>query len=284
MKYTVYNWNDIQVFYDSGKTYNDVIDKYGCGKQNILSAVKNGLFKPRTISESRRLYYKNNIVSLSDDVKVKISHKLRLAHKEGRHPGWTINGRSKRSYPEKRLYSELVKSGLFDYYTIIEKFPLGRYWFDFALIDHKIDIEIDGQQHYRTNGAIEHDVIRDEFSKSMGWRVFRISWEEFKNNSEKVMTELLNFINDNKSERIYSINDIILSNGTRKITKEEYYNKRRIEKSRNSKVLVDLVRSSNIKFGERGWVNQVSRIIGKSHQKVKKWLQDNMPELYSEYY
>lgn len=67
----------------------------------------------------------------------------------------------------------------------------GKYFLDFAFLELKLDVEIDGQQHNRTIEAIEHDKIRDEFLKQNGWIVFRIEWMKMKQD----ITKFLEFIN-----------------------------------------------------------------------------------------
>lgn len=48
----------------------------------------------------------------------------------------------------------------------------------------KIDIEIDGEQHYVDSKMVEHDKIRNATLEEAGWTVFRVRWAEY-----KVMTE-----------------------------------------------------------------------------------------------
>lgn len=46
-----------------------------------------------------------------------------------------------------------------------------RYRLDFALVDEKIDIEIDGSSHA---GREERDMLRDKILKIFGWKIIRI--------------------------------------------------------------------------------------------------------------
>jgi very-short-patch-repair endonuclease len=122
-----------------------------------------------------------------------ISDALKLSHKNGKHPGWKhINtDENRRSYPEKWFIENIIKQNNLDKkYTIKEKMPFGKYFLDFAFLELKLDVEIDGQQHNRTIEATEHDRIRDEFLKQKDWIVFRIEWISMKQD----ITKFLEFI------------------------------------------------------------------------------------------
>lgn len=80
---------------------------------------------------------------------------------------------------------------------------------DFAFVDKKIDVEIDGEQHYRPE-SIEHDNKRDTYLNNNGWIIYRISWLELRNNFYKEFTEFENFINsDLINNRTYDKNIVI---------------------------------------------------------------------------
>jgi very-short-patch-repair endonuclease len=50
--------------------------------------------------------------------------------------------------------------------------PFGKYFLDFAFVEIKLDLEIDGQQHLSPK-ILEHDQIRDLFSNSQGCIEFK---------------------------------------------------------------------------------------------------------------
>jgi very-short-patch-repair endonuclease len=135
--------------------------------------------------------------SLTEEEKSKISGALKKSHSENRHPGWThINSDiNRRSYPEKFMIEVFQNNGLYDKFTIIEKMPFSKYFLDFAFIDLKLCIEVDGSQHYRTLKAIEHDKIRDEFLIENGWLIYRINWQYFSVNTRSEIEKLIEYIN-----------------------------------------------------------------------------------------
>lgn len=69
-----------------------------------------------------------------------------------------------------------------------------RYFLDFyiEINNRKIDLEIDGKQHLYEDRK-EHDKIRDEYIKSKGIEVYRISWNEINSeNGKQLMQEKIN--------------------------------------------------------------------------------------------
>ena len=54
------------------------------------------------------------------------------------------------------------------------EYPLGPYTLDFACVDLKIDLEIDGKDHFSDEGKAR-DTRRDAFVRSQGWTVLRIA-------------------------------------------------------------------------------------------------------------
>ena len=49
--------------------------------------------------------------------------------------------------------------------------PGGRYRFDFAHLEGKIDIELDGPCHFQSR---EEDAKRDAVLRALGWKIIRI--------------------------------------------------------------------------------------------------------------
>lgn len=114
--------------------------------------------------------------------------------------GWSFINKdiNKRSYPEKWFIKNVLeKYDLYSKYTIKEKLPFGKYFLDFAILNMKIDIEIDGSQHF-TKESIEHDKMRDDFLLKNEWKVYRIAWIELINDSNSVIENFIIWLNENK--------------------------------------------------------------------------------------
>ena len=264
-----------------------------------------GLKYRKTCGDKKCIRIFNTTKRQTENSKLKISKKLIESHKNGEHPGWSFINKdiNRRSYPEKWFIKNVLeKYNFYSKYTIKEKLPFGKYYLDFVILDLKIDIEIDGQQHFRTTDAINHDIIRDEFVLSNGWKVYRIAWIELKNNRETIIDDLLSWINKNeinyskyniaaidkfkKSEvkyRIYDVNKIKEPRKSKYGTSIDYFLYRKQQYDLSQIPIIEKVVNSDIDFSKEGWVKKVSKIIGISENKGSKWMKRNMTEFYVNY-
>src|SRR3546814_4629172 len=62
------------------------------------------------------------------------------------------------------------------------------YSLDFAIIPSKIDLEIDGEQHYVDQRIVDSDKRRTEYLESLGWKTIRVTSEERRVGTECVST------------------------------------------------------------------------------------------------
>lgn len=94
--------------------------------------------------------------------------------------GWKKRTKFEMSYPEKIANGTLKDLGFeFEY-----EYHVHPYFIDFALLNYKIAIEIDGQQHKLVERA-KMDKKKDALLLSKGWTVYRIKFPE-ENIKEKI--------------------------------------------------------------------------------------------------
>lgn len=88
--------------------------------------------------------------------------------------GWLIH--RKESYPEKCFRELLMSWGCIKDIDFFQEYPVWRYSLDFVIVNdsQKIDIEIDGSQHYLIQETAEHDKERDIYLQNLGWQIIRI--------------------------------------------------------------------------------------------------------------
>ena len=149
------------------------------GTNQYLKADKLGLPRPITTEATR-----NKIIEAltgrkhSQESKDKISRaRLKYLTENPDKVPYLLNHYSKGpSYPEKYWKEIFDKYGV--KYT--EQYRIHLYQLDFALIEEKIDIEIDGNQHYSNEKAIKRDIRRDEYLENLGWKIIRIKWSDYK--------------------------------------------------------------------------------------------------------
>lgn len=203
------------------------------------------------------------------------AQRVHLSHIQGRHPGWKhINEDiNRRSYPEKYFISLFEKERLHDRFKIEEKFPFHRYFLDFAFINEKICLEIDGYQHYINEKNIEHDRIRNDFLISKGWRVYRINWSYFLKNKDEEIKKFFDFLNS--SEKIHNYEHILYEKRRSRIEYIEQKMKERREKNREK--YEDLIKRFD--FEQKGWRKILSLELNISESKIKSWIHRYFPEL-----
>jgi len=87
--------------------------------------------------------------------------------------GWQKRTVFEMSYPEKLANYVLESSGI----KYEREYSFHPYFIDFALLEHKIAIEIDGQQHTLCERKSIDDK-KDKLLKENGWQVYRVKWPE----------------------------------------------------------------------------------------------------------
>jgi very-short-patch-repair endonuclease len=109
--------------------------------------------------------------------------KARITAKEnGTFTGWKVRT-VEPSYAEQ-YFLDLFENEKIDSFEC--EYNVGRWFIDFAFLENKIAIEVDGKQHlYRK----ELDEEKDKFLQEQGWKVFRIEW--------------FNPVNDKNKARLY---------------------------------------------------------------------------------
>ena len=268
-----FDWVDIQRVHDEGMLFTDLPKYIGISRTALLRARKLGYIK--------HVIRKHTV--LTEIEKKHMSDKLKAAHEEGRHPGWKhINQNPKyRSYPEIFFYEVLKHEGIVNKYSVVEQFQIGKYTLDFAVLELKLDIEIDGIQHVRNESAVEHDRIRDKYLNDNGWIVYRILWKELFTDTKLKIKELVDFINEgNVQNRYYDITPYLCERKHR--TRKEYFDDVQRECDLKYENIIIQVQESNIDFSKFGWVNKVSDVIGIRHGKVKMWMMRHMSDFYND--
>lgn len=95
------------------------------------------------------------------------------------------------SYPEQQFFKFLEEKEYTKKFNIQREFSVFPYYIDFAFVDIKLAIEIDGSQHLLEDRK-QRDMKKDKILKENGWKVIRISeklvrtdWNEMQNIIEK---------------------------------------------------------------------------------------------------
>ena len=174
---TEMDWQTVQAFYDKGHTIVETAAKFGISRDSLKVCSDKGLWKARSKSETHRISAIRKPQSHSDTTK----QKLREAMLDRRANGydWTL-AHSKTngiSYPES-FFMDVIANEIEDKDYVFQH-PLGRFAIDFAWVDKKLAIEIDGEQHYTDPVQVERDLRKNALLEQEGWKLLRIRWKDF---------------------------------------------------------------------------------------------------------
>jgi len=193
-KYEDIDWDTIQVKYNSGLSIRELMKHFSDIPKNSFEwARKRGILKTRTRSESCKLAHKKfpKLHQHSSEIRDKISKKLieYLNNNPDEVPYRKFHNGEK-SYPEMVFENALISNKIYGWEY---DYPNGIYNYDFAFIDLKIDVEIDGGTHLQDD-VIKKDKRRDEWSISNGWQVIRFTAKEVKSDVNQCISKLKEFM------------------------------------------------------------------------------------------
>ncbi len=152
-------------------------------RQKLKERYKNGTLKPSMLGKK-----------LSIETREKISNSMKLAHKEGRaHNIGECRWNNTPSWPEQWFMNVIENEHLDNSYE--REYPFFRFSLDFAWIDKKLCVEIDGKQHDLPEQH-ERDVRKDNLLKENGWKLLRLRWSWIYNNSKEAVSLIKNFLSD----------------------------------------------------------------------------------------
>ncbi len=78
------------------------------------------------------------------------------------------------SYLERKMEQALISAGI----HFQKSYPYGRYTLDFAIVEHRIDIECDGKYWHSLPEVVNRDSKRDNFMRHHNWTVIRLTEDE----------------------------------------------------------------------------------------------------------
>lgn len=167
------------------------------GENQYTKSKRLGLPKPEISEETRKKLSENSKKRKhSTETRKKISNaRIKYLTENPDMVPYKLNHYSNGpSYPERYWKKILDKANI----KYVEQYPIHTYLLDFALVEEKIDIEIDGDQHYLDPRIIESDKRRNEYLKNLGWKIIRVRWSDYKKLVDKQdrMDYVNNIINE----------------------------------------------------------------------------------------
>lgn len=182
--------------YRNGGTVPELSKCYHIGKdvcKRILTDA--GIY--RSIKEARALSHKKypNAHKHTVESKSKL-RECRLAWMKLNPEKTAWRTRNEPSYPEKLFMKICSENSLYDKYDIIREYCVFPHYVDFAFINAKVAIEVDGSQHWLNIARIEADIKKDDNLRKNGWRVMHIPEFKLKNSYAQVTYDVLDFLSD----------------------------------------------------------------------------------------
>ena len=171
----------------------ELYKKYNIGSKLWLDKLLKD--KTRSLSEANKIAHKKypNSYKLSEETK----DKIRKAHlrwmKE--HPEQTAWRLKNMSYPEKCFQKILEDNGLDKKYLVYREYSVFPYFIDFAFINEKLAVEIDGSQHLEDDRK-RRDEKKDALLLSKGWQVLRIAATEVTYDGTKALKAVLDMLEE----------------------------------------------------------------------------------------
>lgn len=162
----------------STKWYAAMAARRGKAPNQYTKAKKLGLPKPAVSEETRKkLSERAKSRIISEETRKKISEsRIRYLREHPDQVPYVLNHYSNGpSYAEK-YWAEILEKEKIQH---IKEHRVAAYSLDFAILDSKIDLEIDGDQHYLDPRIIESDKRRNEYLTNEGWTIIRVRWSDF---------------------------------------------------------------------------------------------------------
>lgn len=124
--------------------------------------------------ESGKIVIKGHKHTEESKQKLSIARKKYLMNNPNKVP-YLLNHSSNVSYPEKYFIDLFQKENICLQYHV----RISTYELDFCDMERKIDLEIDGEQHYVDKRVVESDIKRNEYLTGLGWTIKRIRWSNY---------------------------------------------------------------------------------------------------------
>lgn len=255
-----------------------------CGNK---AANKCGVIYRKTCGSLNCLKVLNSQKILSEETKEKIRVKRHeFLKKNTGQTAWERKAAGKLSFLEEWFFKNVIEEfALLEKFDIINEYSIYPYFIDFAFLNIKLAVELDGACHFSNGGnRIIHDSKKDNHLLSLGWTVFRISYKELNDDTIK---KFMNYINSK-----YKLNNKVLSGILHQrisIKPKPKYGSRHaytnaliiLNMPKNEKRIQQLL-NSNIVFSKFGWVKKAGELLNISPQKVNNWMKHYMNDFYQE--
>jgi very-short-patch-repair endonuclease len=276
-KSCIYTDKDVKYIlqdYIDGLSIRKVSEKYKISKSYVEKVISDNKRNSSEASKNARKLYPEKYKH-SEYTKKKLRDiRLKWMKENPEKTAWRL---SNPSYPEKIFISIIEEMKLYERFTIIREKSIYPYYIDFAFMNEKVAVEIDGSQH-KLDERKANDQKKDKLLMDNGWLVYRINAFYFIKNTKEVIDKLLFFLE--KKEKNYeevgfyeqkTLNQIKKENLKKERTQygltiyeiEKAIKQRRVERPSYEILLKDIEEMGYLKTGKKYNVSDNS---------IRKWV------------
>lgn len=264
--------NIVKEYVENGLSISKIRAKYNIRSKEWIQKLIGD--KIRTTSEANKvahsLYAEN--FKHTEESKRKISE-IRLKYMK-EHPENTIwRKRNEPSYPEKCFIKFLEENGYSKKYYIERERSVFPYYIDFAFVNEKVAVEIDGSQHITDKKRNENDRKKDALLNSLGWKVVRFTENLVKTDWNTIKIALDSSLeNHNCNTEMFGIFKYKAnpykkvardSDGLTHKQKESFVKQRKVIERPTANELIEMLSVNSFEY--------VARKYGVSSSAIRKW-------------
>lgn len=261
----------IKDYLENNLTIREVAKKYNIKSNSYIQKVLSG--HTRNVSQAGLIAHKKypERYKHTDETKQKIrEHRLRFMKEHPEETAW--RKRNKPSYPEECFIKFLQERGYDKKFLIEREKSVFPFFIDFAFVDVKLAVEIDGSQHILDDVRKQRDIEKNKVLKSNGWKLLRVS-EHIVKTDWDILDEKIKSLLDNKVV-VYEQVGIVkipkthskverLESGLSKKQEEQHYNQRKVKNRPTKEELLKLIQNNNF--------TKVGKMFGVTDNTIRKW-------------
>lgn len=265
----------MEEYYYDNHSIRDVAKKFNTSEMKIRVLRDKGLVCMERTPEQKRLF--NSVKHTGRKHSEKTKKKLSLIRKKwiSENPDkspYIVSHKSRgETYPEKYFREWLEKENI----PFQQEYRFKLYAFDF-LVNERVDLEIDGDQHKNDKRIIKHDIKRDTKSKKAGFIVYRIMWSDYQKLSQEekksFLYDLKNFLMDNNNpipEFVIKKHSRLRKKKTIKVT-SKFFVKHKVDERLYQYNYCELMALEMFKDGKS--IGQIAEIFDVSRNTISRWL------------
>ena len=136
----------------------DITIKKGYDKHTVEFLISKCNIKRRNLSESQKAAHLHHPESFKTSEKTKDKQRKRRIEYLRTHKFDNAWRRTNQSFIEKQFEIIINKNKLFEKYDIVREYSFFPYYLDYAFENIKLDVEVDGSQHWRDEEQKQSDV------------------------------------------------------------------------------------------------------------------------------